>query len=181
MALIVGFPNLAAAAKPTVADLNAAAVKIVEQVGGVDGDGVLHPGNLDFANFPNALFRNAQKSEPYAPFSISVGTLLPDAADAQARALGQSAGPFPFDVLLCGATLVAEGAGAVLAVAGLRFFMDDQAVAAVGPDGTFAWDASLFVPAGALLRVESFDVTYEAGVATEIRATLWFKALHREA
>jgi hypothetical protein len=182
MALIVGFPNLAAAAKPTVADLNTAVTKIVEQIGGVDGDGVLHAGNLDTANLPAPGFRNYHKSEPYAVFPISVETLLPDISDAAKRPLGRTIGPFPMGARIVAATLAAEGAaGLALDAAGLLIYIDDVLVSDLAASAVLEWILSIEVPAGASVRVESQDPTYSAGTATELRATLWFKALHREA
>jgi hypothetical protein len=186
MALIAGFPNLAAAAKPTAADLNSAITKIVEQIGGVDGEGVLHPGNLEVANHVAAPgFRNSQKLEPSAIFCVTAGTLLPDAAagvygPAAPRLMGQSIGPFPFDARIVGATLSAEGSGFTLTEAGLKVFVNEEVAATLAAIPDRAWILDVLLRVGDVVRVESHGAVYSAGgPATELRAALWCKAYHR--
>jgi hypothetical protein len=177
MALIVGFPDLAAAAKPTVADLNTAVTKIVEQIGGVDGDGTHHAGNLGTANPVAAAFRNAHKAEPHSIFPISLRTVI-------GAPYSSSCGPLPADITVVGATIACEGgtgATAVLEAAGLTIFVDDVERASLAAAEALERDLYLSLGIGQVVRVEMADVTYRAGgPATEIRVTLWCKALHRE-
>jgi hypothetical protein len=177
MALIVGFPNLAAAAKPTPADLNAAVVKIAEQIGGVDGDGTHHAGNLGTANHVAPAFRNVHKAEPSSIFAISLRTMIE-------APYSSSCGPLPLDITVVGVTVACEGgtgAIAVLEAAGLTIFVDDVEVASLPAEEALERDLYLSISAGRVVRVEMADVTYRTGgPAAEIRVTLWCKALHRE-
>jgi hypothetical protein len=167
MALIVGFPDFAAAVKPTVANLNAAVTKIVEQIGGVDGEGTLYPANLDTANIPAPGFRNSQKKEAHSVFAISVGLYNPDSyywlSGEPYNQLAKEIGPFPMDVQLVGASVAAEGAGAVLSDAGLLLYSNDERAADLAASADLRWDLALTVPAGAVLRVEPQNETFSSG------------------
>jgi hypothetical protein len=175
MALIAGFPNLAAAAKPTAADLNSAVTKIMEQIGGVDGDGTHHAGNLEAANHVAAPgFRNAQKLEARSAFMATL-SLLAAYAGAQRRI-----GPFPYAARLEGVALSADlPAGTTLTKAGITLTIGTQVVTLPASAG-MSWTVDVLIPAGVVLLVEPLEVTYGAGgPATELRAAVWFSMEHR--
>lgn len=179
MALIADFPDLAGAAGPTANDLNTAVTKIVEQVGGVDGDGVLHPGNLESANHASGGFRLAQLREPAGVFPLSLRTVAVE--DPTIVRLARSAGPVPYAFTIIGATVAAEGAGPpVIDKAGLLVYVDGVKKLDIAATSNLEQDVSLAVAAGEVVHVETQDVTYvSGGPAEEIRVTLWCKAPHR--
>ncbi|HEY6015721.1 MAG TPA: hypothetical protein VIU16_02955 [Gaiellaceae bacterium] len=177
MALIVDFPDLAAAAGPTDADLNAAVTKFVEQLGGVDGAGVLHAGNLDLTNHvATPGFRNAQKVEARSVMNVSLNLLATGTEASTQRRVG----PFPYDVRIVGAGVEADvPGGTVIDKAGLRITIGDQIIdlpASVARQ----WAMAVEVPPGTAVYVEAIGVTYvSGGPATELRAGLWLSMEHR--
>lgn len=183
MALIVGFPDIAASPKPSDADLNSACDKIVEQVGGIASDGTVHPGNLGLDNHvADVGFRNSQKKEPFGIFPISVRLLATEARTngaVDAPWVARVIGPLPFDLTIVGASIANDGAD-VMDKAGLLIKRNGAAFSTIAASAEREWDLSLDVLAGDVLLVEANGITYASGgPASEIRATLWCKAAHR--
>ena len=178
MALIVGFPDFSAT--PNAADLNLAAAKIAEQIGGVLPDGTAYQGNLDLNNLSAApRFRNEQKREPYSEFSLQVGWL-----DALPGATVALAAPLPFDSVLEGVAFqqFKKHVGFVTTTLGGRknagaFTPIDFSIFKLPDDDLAAdWKVGGLIPAGVPLGAY---VTFSPAATDPWYVTFFLKALHR--
>jgi hypothetical protein len=192
MALIVDFPDFAATTKPDPADLNTAISKIVEQLGGVDGDGAIRPGGLDLTNHVAAVgFRNTQKREPRNILALTVdlndngGAPYTNGMTARRRA-----GPVPYRGEIVGIAISAglvEGMGFDTAALTLRVGRREFKF---GPDAIswdssgfqfnadFRWAASVPIFAGESIYVEAALVPAVA-LPHSLLATVWIAVDHR--
>jgi hypothetical protein len=180
MALVSDFPDFAAAERPSVDDLNLAAQKLTEVVGGVLPDGSIVPGGVDAANLIaigegiSAGFVADQEAEPYSEFGVQFDAYdraTPSSSGTYAAQLG----PLPMDVWLTRVCYRGDTAldGAVtLKLGGLDLL-------SLPLEATFRerqWPVQYMIPAGAVLLAE---VVYDPADGTaQYALMLAMKALH---
>ncbi len=185
MAVIANFPNFEGAAAPSADELNLAATRFAEAIGGVAADGTVYPGTLDTAALsPNAGFYNDQKAEPYSEFAIQFN--LMDVAmlawDAALVTIIQSTAPFvlgvgplPVDAVLTEIVFVssyAKEGKLTLKVNGKALI--DLDVPATSAEQS--WKMNYAVTAGSVLTIES--TLADAVPTIEYQILAVFKAKH---
>jgi hypothetical protein len=180
VALIVGFPDIAASGVPSPTDLNTACAKVLEQIGGVTGDGTVYPGNLDGTNFAaDAGFRNEQKLEPRSIFAVTVG-----ASDVTGTATAIF--NLPVDAELLSFGFCTDGT-AVLDTYTAHLSVNEEEVRSIASTGALpaantpvTWVEHRAIGAGAQVKV-ALENTLASGALDGVGFTFLFAAPHRRA
>jgi hypothetical protein len=191
MALIVGFPDFAASAKPSPASLNDAVSKIVQQLGGVDGAGSIYPGNLDLTNHVAAVgFRNTQKRESRSVYALTIDLNDNAAPFADSLTARRRAGPVSQDGQIVAVALSAGLIeGHIISSAQLTLTIGRRSYK-FGPDpvawdisggaynNDIRWETSIPVAEGESIYAVGATVG-GPGLPDYLIATVWIAADHR--